>query len=168
MTFPYDFDTTAVFRKVLLAGLALDIVLVAGIVYSILVTHEYIVVAQLLVIIGITVGFGGAISRRVEGSVGSLTAEAVKVERGRAVLGTYFPGPEGRFPISAFSAVRLEQASGPIDVGVQGGSHARIYLIGRGATPTILVARETGTGIHFAQDLASSLGLDLQDTRAPF
>jgi hypothetical protein len=148
--------------------LLLDVVLAAGIVYSVFVSHQYVVVVQLLIIIAITAAFASAVAGRIEGSVGTLTQDEVIVERGKAILGSYFPGPEGRYPIRDFVAVRLVQSSGPVDASVNGSPHARIYLIGKEPTPDILIARVPGVGIHTAQEFAEALGLRLEDTRAPY
>jgi hypothetical protein len=50
VTFPYHFDTTASFRTVVRGGAALDMVVIAGMAYSVLISHDYSVVLQLAVI----------------------------------------------------------------------------------------------------------------------
>lgn len=168
MTFPHRFDTTEALRKVVRFGLALVGVLTAGILYSLLVSRDYVVAAQLAVIIAMLAWFASLVMQHGGGSVGVLTREAVTVERGPVMLGMRFAGPQGRFAIDAFECIRLEQASGPVDASIQGGPHGRIYLAGKAGTPDVLIARVQGVGVEAAQEFADALGLRLYDTRTPY
>jgi hypothetical protein len=168
ITLPYAFDTTTTFRGVLKFAAALELVMVIGIFYSMLVRHDVVGVI-LLVLIGVIVGgFASVMFRHSEGSLGTISRDAVVVERGAAVLGLRFPGPSGRFALTQFAGVRAEEASGPIQPGVQGGPHARIYLTGAGGTPDILIARVHGEGVDAGRAFAAALGLPFQDVQVPY
>jgi hypothetical protein len=168
ITLPYTFNTTAPFRGVMKFVAWLEVVVVIGIVHSLLVRHSSVTAAALL-IIGIFAGaFGVVLIRFVEASVGTVTRDGVVVERGRAGFGLQFHGPSGQFALSQFSSVRAEEASGPVDAGVYGGPHSRIYLAGRAGTPDILIARIPGVGREAGQELADALGLPLWDKTVPY
>lgn len=168
ITLPYTFNTTAPFRGVLKFVAWLEVVVVIGIAHSLFVRHSTMTAVVLLIIGVFAAAFAVVVIRFVEASVGTVTRDEVVVERGRAGFGVLFRGPSGRFALSQFSGVRAEEASGAVDTGVHGGSHARIYLIGHAGTPDILVARIPGVGTQAGQALADALGLPLWDKHVAY
>ncbi len=162
LAFPYHFDTTTSFRHVVRGGVALGIMVIAGMAYSVLISHDYIVVLQLAVIGSMVYGITRLFVSLAHGSVGTLTATEVMVERAPAVFGMRLPGPSGRFALDRFSAVRLEEASGSVRPSVNNGPHSRIYLVGKTGSPDVLIARTTSTGGTEAEQFATALKLPLQ------
>lgn len=139
-TLPYQFDTIGIWGTIIKGMVGLDAIVVAGIPYSLFVSHSIAAVILLSLVAIVLFRFTRVFFRNVSGSVGTVTTDAVVVRRG-AVLGLPFPGPEGRFPLSRFRAVLVRELSGPIEPGVQGGPHARVYLAGKDGTPDILILR---------------------------
>jgi hypothetical protein len=162
VTLPYDFNTAESYQMVLRGGAGVGLVVVAGVVYSVLISHDYIVVLQLAVIGAVAGGMTWAIGSRVRGSAGTLTADEVIIERAPALFGLRFPGASGRFSLDRFSAVRVEEASGPVLPNVNVGPHSRIYLVGKAGVPDILIAQTTGVGGTEAAEFAHLLALPLQ------
>ena len=167
-TVPYRFDTTTTFRGVLRFAAWLQVVVIIGIIYSVVIRHDLAGAVQLSVCALLIAGFGVLFLRHGEGAVGTIERDAVTVERGEAVLGLRFPGPSGRFALARFSAVRAEESSGPIDAATQGGAHARIYLVGKDGTSDILIARIQGVGTDAGREFAATLGLPFRDERVNY
>ena len=159
---PFEFDTsgpvTVVLRGVL--GL-LFVVVVPGVLYSLLVSHNRAAVFALLIVAALTVYFGRLFLANLPGTRGTITAKAVIVQPGR-VYGMRLAGPEGTFPIHQFKAVRVESALPPVHV--IGGLHERVSLAGKNGTPDILIARtERGAGNALGRDLAAALKLPVEE-----
>jgi hypothetical protein len=168
ITLPYTFNTTAPFRGVMKFVAWLEVVVVIGILHSFLVRHSSVTGMGLLIVGIFAAAFGVVLIRFTEASTGTITRDEVIVEQGRAGFGFRFRGPFGQFALSQFSSVRAEEASGPVDAGVHGGPHSRIYLAGRAGTPDILIARIPGVGRDAGQELADALGLPLWDKSVPY
>jgi hypothetical protein len=104
------------------------------------------------------------------GSAGTITADRV-VLRPNTLLGIRLPGPRGDYAIDRFSDVRVELMPGPAglhDV-MQGGPHARIWLVGREAAPAVLIARtERETGRALGRGFGAALGLPVRETHEPY
>jgi len=162
VTLPYDFNTAESYQRVVRGAVGVGLVVVAGVVYSALISHDYVVVLQLGVIGAMAGGMVCVIGARVRGSAGTLTADGVIIERAPAVFGLRFPGPSGRFSLDRFSAVRVEEASGPVLPNVNIGPHSRIYLVGKTGVPDVLIARTTSIGSTEAAEFADLLALPLQ------
>ena len=162
ITLPYHFDTTTSFRTVVKGGTALGMLVIAGMAHSLLISHDYIVVLQLAFVGAMVFGMTCLFLALAHGSIGMLTTREVIVEQAPALFGLRFPGPSGRFALDRFSAVRLEEASGPVRPSVNAGPHSRIYLVGKTGSPDVLIARTTSTGGTEAEQFAAALGLPLQ------
>jgi hypothetical protein len=159
---PYEFDTSRVFRQILMIMVGLVVVLLVGVVYS-LFGGRWGAVAALSVSAGLLTWFGVRILRNASGGRGTITREGVVVTPGE-LLGVSFSGPSGRFAIERFRAVRVEEVSGPVDPDVQGGPHERIYLVGKTGTPDVLIARTDRSdelrGVALGREMADLLGLE--------
>lgn len=167
-TLPYSFDTTTVFRGVMKGAAWLEVVVVVGIGKSLLVSRDVMAAAG-LVLIGLVAGwFAVVIFRHSEGSIGTITHDAVIVERAPAVLGARFPGPAGRFALSQFAALRAEEAFGPIGTGYAPRAHARVYLVGKSGVPDILIARSPTEGAEAGREIAAALGLPFEDKQVAY
>jgi hypothetical protein len=129
LNLPYRFDTSPVVKLILRGVLGLFIiVIVPGIGYSLLVSHDRAAVAHLLITGAIVMYIGRIFIKNLEGTSGTITADHLVVEPG-TLYGTSLRGPRGRFPIqrSAGSedsslrrrAARCSRASDP---GRQGGN----------------------------------------------
>ena len=164
---PYRFDTSPVVKLILRGVVALLLlVLVPGIMYSLLVSHSHAAAVQLLVSGLIATYFGRLFLRNLEGSRGTITADAVAVEPG-TLYGVRLHGPAGRFPLRDFSTVKVERVPPP--AWVEGGRHERVSLVGTNGTPDILIARTSDdAGRALGQDLAAALGLPYQEERVPY
>lgn len=168
VTLPYQFDTTGVVKQILrgVFGL-LVVVVVPGILYSLLISHSVAAAIQLLLIGAFTAWFGSVVFRRLTGSVGTITTDAVVLKPAR-LYGIRLPGPDGRVPMDQFRAVRVERIFGPIGTTQAAHCHERVYLVGSAGTPGILIARtEREAGLPFGRDLAGVLGLAYQEEEVP-
>lgn len=166
-TLPYRFDSSGVVSTILrgVVGL-LALVVVPGILYSLFVSHSTAAAVQLLLVAALVVWFGRLFLKHLEGSRGTITAEAVVVER-VPLLGFRLAGPEGRFAVGQFQAVRVEQAPAPVFA--QGRPHARVCLAGKAGIPDILIARtDPKGGRALGAELAAALGLPCQERQEPY
>jgi hypothetical protein len=167
VTLPYEFDTSPVVKLVLRAVLGLLIlVVVPGILYSLFVTHDWVALVQ-LVLIGATVGyFGMLFGRHLTSTTGIISKEVVVIWP-VTVFGIRVSGPEGRFSMAQFRAVRVESISPAASM--QSRQHERVSLIGRDGAPDILVARtENHAGKTFGRELASTLDLEYEERTAAY
>jgi hypothetical protein len=164
---PYRFDTSPVVKLILRGVLGvLVLVIVPGIAYSLLVSHDLTAAVVLLVTGAIMLYFGRIFIQNLEGSTGTITADCVVVEPG-TLYGTALRGSRGKFPIQRFSAVRVQRI--PPSGDVQQGAHERVMLTGKAGTPDILVARTSqDAGRVLGRDLATALGLPYQEEVAPY
>ena len=171
VTLPYEFDTSAVVKLILRGVLALLVIMLVGILYSLLISHSIAAALQLLLVSAIITYFGRLFLRNLISSVGTITADTVMVQPGR-LYGIRLSGPAGRFPIGQFEAVRVERVTDPMighDTIVQGGPSERVCLAGRGHTPDILVARtELDAGRSLGNELASALKLPYREQVVPY
>ena len=166
IAFPYEFDTSGVVKMILRGVLGLLLVVLAGILYSLLISHSIAAAIQLLLVAALTSYFGSLFLRNLTGSLGTITADAVVVQPGR-LYGIRLAGPDGRFPISQFQAVRVERITNP--TGVQIGPHERVCLVGKTGTPEILIARtDRDAGRTMGNELATALKLPYQEQLAPY
>jgi hypothetical protein len=150
--------------------LGLLAVVLVGILYSLLVSHDRTAALALLLCAAILGYFGRLFLRNLIGSAGLITADSVRVDSPR-VLGFRLAGPAGRFPISQFSAVRVERVTNPVGIPLetQIGPHERVYLVGKAGTPDILVARTASdVGRTLGKELAIALKLPSQEQLAPY
>jgi hypothetical protein len=163
---PYRFDTTPVVKQILRGVLGLGLIVLAGLLYSLLLSHDRVAAVQLLLIALIVAYFGRLLLKNLTGSTGTLDRHEVVVEPG-VLHGMQLQSPAGRFPLQNFESVRVERMS-PLAF-AQGGPHERVSLVGRAGTPDILVARTSeGSGITLGQELATALGLQYREDLSPY
>jgi hypothetical protein len=164
---PYRFDTSPIVKLILRGVLGLlTLVIVPGIGYSLLISHDRAAAVHLLITGAIVMYFGRIFIKNLEATSGTITTADVVVEPG-SLYGTSLRGPRGRFPIQHFSAVRVQRI--PPSGDVQRGAHERVILTGKGGTPDILVARTShDTGRALGRDLATALGLPYEEEVAPY
>jgi hypothetical protein len=160
---PFAFDTSDIVVKIGRAFLAvLCVVVLPGIAYSLFVSHQIAAVASLAIIGAIIVFLGRLILANMRAWKGTITAREVIVEPTR-LAGLRLGGPEGRFSMERFRAVRIESVLTP-PTHASGRSHARVSLVGRAGTPTILIARAAlEEGRTLGRELAESLALPVED-----
>src|SRR3954468_1952544 len=129
ITLPYKFDTSGVVKLIMRGFVALLAVVLAGIIYSLLVSHDQTAALQLLLCAAIIVYFGRLFLRHLVGSVGTITSDAVIIHSPQ-VIGIRLAGPSGRFPITQFEAVLVERVTNPIGIPLetQIGPHERVSL----------------------------------------
>ena len=167
---PYEFDTSSVVKQIMGGVLALLLVVLLGILYSLLISHSTAATIQLLLIAAIAAYFGRLFLRNLPGSVGTITADTVMVQPGE-LLGIRLTGPAGRFPISQFQAVRVERVPNPIGIPIetQIRPHERVLLVGKTDTPDILIARtHLDAGRTLGNELATALKLPYQEQIDPY
>jgi len=166
VTLPYEFDTSRIVKLIMRGVLGLLLVLFVGVLYSLLVSHSTAAIIQLMLIAAIATYFGRLFLRNLTGSLGTITADAVVVQPGR-LYGIRLAGPEGKFPISQFHAVRVERVPNPIGMQIQ--PHERVCLVGKTGTPDILIARtDRGAGRTVGNELATALKLPYQEEVVPY
>jgi hypothetical protein len=170
VTLPYRFDTSRIWRTILTAMVALEAVILAGVLYGLLASRAADVMVPLVASAAILAFFISKFFRFPSGSIGTITADHVVVRRG-TLFGIALPGPQGEYAIDRFSAVRVELMSGPAglhDV-MQGGPHERIWLIGKEAAPAVLIARtEREAGRALGKRFGAVLGLPVREMREPY
>jgi hypothetical protein len=163
---PFRFRTSDVVATVVRGGLGLLLLLLAGALYSAVGSRKPAAALGLLVVAALVAYFLRLFVANLIGSTGTVSADAVTVQPVR-VCGIRLAGPEGTFPIDRFAAVRVARASPPLEG--YGGPHARVYLVGREATPDILVARAAlDAGRALGRDLADRLALPLEEPPVPY
>ncbi|HEV2084516.1 MAG TPA: hypothetical protein VGR09_05510 [Gemmatimonadales bacterium] len=170
ITLPYEFDTSGVVKQIMGGVLGLLVIVLAGILYSLLVSHSIAAAIQLLLIAAMASYFGRLFLRNLPGSLGTITTDTVMVQPGE-LLGIRLTGPAGRFPISQFQAVRVERVPNPIGIPIetQIRPHERVYLVGKQGTPDILVARtHLDAGRTVGNELATALRLPYQEQDFPY
>jgi hypothetical protein len=167
ITLPYEFDTSPVVKLVLRGALGLlAVVIVPGILYSLFVTQDWVAAGQ-LVLIGALVGyFGTLFGRHLTSATGTITRQFVVVWP-VTLYGIRLSGPEGRFSMAQFRAVRVERISPGANI--QSRQHERVSLVGRDGTPDILVGRTAyDAGRRLGQELAAALNLEYEEQAAPY
>lgn len=168
ITLPYRFDTSNVWRRILKGAFGLNAVLVLGMVYTLLVTHEWGKTLALVVFEVVVFGFTRVFVRFQEGSVGTLTADQVVVAP-NVLLGIVLPGPNGTYALDRFSAVRVEFRSGLASTSPNTGRpNEVVWLVGRPGTPNIALARtEFGAGAQVGREFGTVLKLAVEEVGAP-
>jgi hypothetical protein len=170
ITFPYDFDTSGVVKLIVRGILGLLCVVIIGIFYSLLISHDNTAALGLLLSAGIVGYFARLFLGNLIGVIGTITPDSVAVQPG-VVWGIRLPGPAGRFPIERFEAVGVERVTNPIGIPLetQVGPHERVSLIGKQGTPDILIARtDRDAGRILGNELAVALKLPYQEQLAPY
>ena len=170
VTLPYRFDTSRIWRGILTAMVALEAVILAGIVYALLAARGADVVIPLAASAAILAFFISKFFRFPNGSIGTITTDHVVVRRG-TLLGLALPGPEGEYAIDRFVAVRVELMSGLSGLNdvMQGGPHERIWLVGKDSAPDVLIARtQREAGGAVGKEFGAVLSLPVQETREPY
>jgi hypothetical protein len=164
---PYAFDTSPVIKLILRGVFGLLIlVIVPGIVYSLLFSHNRAAALHLFITGGIVMYFGRIFIKNLEATSGIITADHVVVEPG-TLYGTSLRGPRGKFPIQQFSSVLVQHI--PPSGDIQQGTHERVILTGKAGTPDILVARTSeDAGRALGRDLAAALALPYREETSPY
>jgi hypothetical protein len=163
---PYHFDTSAVVKLILRGAALVLLVIVIGIIYSLFVSGDRVACLQLLITGLIAAYFARLLLRNLIATRGTITRDGVALEA-VALYGIRLHGPAGRFPLQAFSGVRVERIPPPV-FGT-GGPHERVTLMGKDATPDVLVARTPdAAGRSLGQNLAAALGLPYNEVAAPY
>jgi len=164
---PYRFDTSSVWHWILKYAFGLNAVLVIGLLFTVLVSHEWPKALGLVVMELVVLYFTRVFVRFQEGSVGTLSSDHVVIEP-NVVLGVPLPGPKGTYMLDRFSAVRVEFRSGPITPGVQGGENEVIWLVGRPGTPNIALGHtENRTGGAVGREFGALLHLPVEEVGKP-
>jgi len=164
---PYRFDTSTVWQWILKYAFALNAVLVARILFTVLVSHEWARAVGLVVVELVVLYFTRIFVTYQTGSVGTLFADRIVVEP-NVLLGIPLPGPKGTYALDRFSAVRVELRSGPIGPGVQGGDNEVIWLVSTPGTSDIALARtEDRAGRAVGRDFGALLRLPVEEVGAP-
>ncbi|MFL5403860.1 MAG: hypothetical protein ACJ8BF_13695 [Gemmatimonadales bacterium] len=167
---PYEFDTSGVVKVILRGTAAVLLVVLLGIGYSLLVSHDHIAAVQLLLIAAIAGYFARLLHRNLTGTVGTISSDAIVVEPVE-LFGIRLAGPAGRFPIGRFDAVRVDCITHPVSIPLetQIRPHERVYLVGKEGTPDILIARtDRDVGRLLGRELAAGLSLPYRDQEAPY
>jgi hypothetical protein len=168
ITLPYHFNTSNVWRTILKGAFALNAVLLFGMLYTLLARREWatslgVALCELLVL-----AFTRTFIRYQEGSVGTLTSDRVVVEP-NVLLGIPLPGPRGSYPLSRFSAVRVEYRSGAVTTSPNAGRpNEVVWLAGRPGTPDIALAMtDNRTGGEVGREFGALLNLPVEEVGAP-
>ena|SRR5688572_11797852 len=107
ITLPYRFDTRSVWRGILKGALALNALLLVGILFTVLVGREWTTTLGLVLVELLVVGFTLVFIKAQEGSAGTLSSDRIVIEP-NILLGIALPGPKGAYMLDRFSAVRVE------------------------------------------------------------
>ena len=167
LALPYRFDTSTVWHWILKYVFGLNAVLVVGILFTVLVSHEWPKAIGLVVMELVALYFTRIFVNFQDGSVGTLFPDHVVIEP-NVLLGVPLPGPKGRYALDRFSAVRVQFWSGPVGVNAQGGPHEDIKLVGRPGTPDIVLARaEDRTGDAVGREFGALLHLPVEEVGKP-
>jgi len=164
LTVPYEFDSSGVVKAILRLVSGVLAIVALGIAYSVFISRNP-TGGVLLVVVGVMiVVFGRVVLANFPAAHGTIMAETVIVHP-VTLYGLRLPGSPGQFDVQQFQAVRVERASGPVDV--PGGPNEKVSLVGRDGTPDILIARtDGGAGMSLARELATALGLQYQEQRS--
>src|SRR5215210_2525256 len=163
---PYRFDTSPTIQLILTGFAGLLLLVAAGLLYSLLISRDYVAALQLFLVTLILLYFGRLFLKNLDSSRGTIDSREVIAEP-VLLYGVRLKCPAGRFPLRQFHAVRVERIPPPVDA--QGGPHERVTLIGREGTPNILVARTSDdAGRALGRELAAALALPYQEDQAPY
>jgi hypothetical protein len=165
-TLPFHFDTAGVVTTIVRGVAALLCVLVAGVLYSALVSGRMAAAAGLLVVALGVVWLGRIMLANLEGTRGVITRQGVVVHPG-GVYGMRMAGPAGTFPLRQFRQVRVDRVLPSADMQSRG--HERVVLVGNEGTPEILLVRaDLDAGRTLGRDLAAALNLPFDERLAPY
>jgi hypothetical protein len=166
---PYDFDSTRPGTLILKGVLGLEMVFVAGILYSVVVSRNMAAVLGLGLAGGLLAFFSARSFSLLGGSVGTISTKEVVAQQCK-VFGVRLSGVTGTFSVDDFRAIRVEQSSGPVDA--RGGPHERVYLVGKPPVPDILIARtdphDSERGVALGRQLSELLNLPCVDVHVPY
>ena len=164
---PYRFDTSDVWRKILKGAFGLNALLVFGIVVSVLVQRQPLKALGLAVMELAVLGFTIVFVRAQTGSVGTLLSDRVVIEP-NVLLGISLPGPKGTYALDRFAAIRVEMGSGPSGTTAPVRPYELVWLVGRTATPDIVLARtNNGAGRDVGRELGALLSLPVEEVGGP-
>jgi hypothetical protein len=170
ITLPYNFETSRVVKLIMRGFMSLLAIVLAGILYSLLVSHSHPAALQLTLSAAVLIYFGQIFRKHLTGVEGTITADAVSVRPG-TVWGMRLSGPAGNFRVAQFQAIRVERVTLPIGTPIetQLGPHERVSLIGKEGTPDIMIARTSDdAGRTLARELAAALSLPYQEQIEPY
>jgi len=166
LALPYRFDTSDVWHLILRYAFGLNAVLLAGILFTVLVSHEWPKALGLVVMELVVLVFTRTFVRFQTGSVGTLFPDRIEIES-NVLLGIPLPGPKGTYALDHFSAVRVELWPGPIGPG-QGGPNEVVWLVGTPGTPNVALARtQDRAGRALGRDFGTVLGLPVEEIGTP-
>jgi hypothetical protein len=168
ITLPYRFDTCNIWRTILKGAFGLNTVVVFGILYTLLVSHQWGATLGLILCELIVFGFTRVFIRFQEGSVGTLTSDQVVIAP-NVLLGIVLPGPNGTYALDRFSAVRVEFRSGSVSTSPNaGGPNEVVWLAGRPGTPNIALAlTDDGAGASVGREFGALLKLPVEEVGKP-
>ena len=168
ITLPYRFDTSNTWHTILKGAFGLNAVLVFGILYTLLVRHDWGTSLGLAFCELGVLGFTRVFIRFQEGSVGTLTSDQVVIAPNE-LLGIALPGPRGTYALDRFSAVRVEFRPGAVSTSANaGGPNEVVWLAGRPGTPNIALAlTQNGAGAAVGREFGALLNLPVEEVGAP-
>jgi hypothetical protein len=160
---PYRFDTSDVWRKILKGAFGFNALLVFAIIVSVLIQHQPLKALGLAVMALVVLGFTMVFVRYQTGSVGTLLADRVVIEPS-VLLGIPLPGPKGTYALDRFAAIRVEMQFGPLGTATPSRPYELVWLVGKPATPDIVLARtEDGAGRDVGRELGALLSLPVEE-----
>jgi hypothetical protein len=164
VVFPYEFDTSDVWRTIIKGVFALNTVIIAGLLYSVLISHQWVVVVQLALIEALLLVFARVCVRFQSGSIGTLRADRVVIQPNK-LFWFKLPGPEGTYRLDRFSAIRVESSPGALGTNVPTRPYEVVWLSGRPGTPDIVLARtDDHAGEVVGREFGALLGLPVEET----
>jgi len=164
---PWSFDTTSVWHTILRGALALNAILLMGILMKLLL-RQWLDAGGVAVFEAVVAGFTVVFLRHQEGSRGTLFRDRVEIEP-NAVFGVPLPGPRGVLPLSQFSGVQVEFLPGAVSTSPNAaGPHELVWLVGAPGVPSVVLARtQDGAGSVVGRQLGSVLGLSVEEIGRP-
>jgi hypothetical protein len=164
---PWSFDTTTVWRTILIGAFGLNALLALGLVVKLL-SGRWPDAAAVGVSEALVAGFTVVFIRRQEGSRGTLFRDRVTVEP-NVVFGVRLLGPRGSYPLHGFRGVEVECRAGRPDTSPNAaGPHELVWLMGQPGTPNIVLARtQDGAGRALGREIGAVLALPVSERNAP-
>jgi hypothetical protein len=168
VTLPYVFHTDNTARLIFKCGLGMTGIVMIGVIKFLILGNIPSLLGCIL-LSGIIIAFTLIVFKNVGGSSGSITHGEVIVEPTR-ILGVSSGSPEGRYALTQFKALRIENfIGGPVGNGQMTRPHERIYLVGSDATPDILIARTAlRQGVELVRQFSETLGLPVEETHPAY
>jgi hypothetical protein len=162
-TLPYSFDTCTLWEKTVKGGVLLALFLGACVLAALLIGH-FLAAVQLAICCALLLVAVRKAGRLEMGSAGTITRDSVEVHRG-TLFGRALPGPSGTYPIGQFKVVQIKLVTpSPLQHNPGTAPSLWIYLVGKGVTPTILVASEDRDP-EVGEELAVLLNLPCESKR---